>query len=134
MANDRTTEFVGATVPTGWRDQLAEKGGGNVSRAVCQAISAHYGWPYGIVDRTPGRLRCDVVSSLSGRAVKRLLADVEGIVLGKAERSTMSPLMVLLTDPATGETSEEKRSRDGRKICVKRRAIEKIIREASADV
>lgn len=117
-------------MPKGWKAKLAAKNS-NVSRAICEAVAAHYGWPYDMPDRTAEKLQVDVVSPLTVKAVKELLSGVEGVVVRTVERSTLNPMMVMLTKISTGETSAARSKRDGRVIVKKRKAIEKLIDEAA---
>jgi len=102
-----------------------------VSRAICEALAAHYGWKYDMPDRTSEKLQVDVVSPLTAKAVKELLAGVDGVQARTVERSTLTPLMVQLTKLSTGETSIPNSKRDGRAIVKKRKEIEKLITEAA---
>lgn len=114
-------------MPAGWKAKLTESGGGNRSLATCQAIAAHYGWSYSESGRSRAKLHVDVVSPLARQAVVKLLAGVDGVKLRKHERSAMSPIRVIISDAATGETSEKLKPRDSRAIVKQAAEIHRLI-------
>lgn len=127
----RTTEFIGVSVPKGWKGRLKKQHDGNLSKAVSVAIAGHNGWRYDIANRATPTLRLDVVSSLPKSHVADLLSDRNDVSLGTVEVSTLSPIRVVLTDKETGETSDKRGSNDRRKIVKQAAAIAKLIKSKS---
>lgn len=132
---DSNTEFLGVSVPVGWKAKLTKEGNGNRSKAVCEAIAKAYGWDYdtGRPEAAKPVLVADVCSSFPVGYVRQLIANLDlGIVARTVERSKLNPISVLVVNEETGETSEPKKKRDGRLICVNARKIAKAIRDAGA--
>lgn len=121
----RATEFLGVTTPVGWKSRLKTKAGGNISAAVCLAVSQTYGWPYKLASSGRSSIQADIVSRLPSSVVRQLVSSLGlGVVARTVERSNLSELSVRLIDPETGITSDRPAGqRDRRPIAQKQRKI-----------
>lgn len=137
MERKPVTEFIGCTVPVGWRKALTKLGDGNRSLAICRAIAAHYGWkcysPAAVRERRKPVYVVDVYCDLPMAQIRRMLLamtdpSVKPRTVERAKVSTQ--IHVLVVNQTTGATSKTPVGKTGRD----RRVIKDVERKIIAAI